>query len=84
MTDAPRLERPDGFSLALNYVPLLHLAAGIALAVALFSRPPRGWPAWQFGSTCCRPWFRALPSQPSGVPPAAPRWTRAIIESGGS
>jgi hypothetical protein len=37
MTDAPRLERPDGFSLALNYVPLLHLAAGIALAVALFS-----------------------------------------------
>ncbi|MCK7481149.1 MAG: hypothetical protein M0C28_31060 [Candidatus Moduliflexus flocculans] len=37
MTDAPWLERPDGFSLALNYVPLLHLAAGIALAVAVFS-----------------------------------------------
>jgi len=37
MTGAPRLERPDGFSLALNYLPLLHVASGVALAFATFS-----------------------------------------------
>lgn len=39
MTDAPRLERPDGFSLALNYLPLLHLATGTALAWTMLSTP---------------------------------------------
>ena len=34
MTDATRLERPDGFSLALNYLPLLHIVSGVGLAWA--------------------------------------------------
>jgi hypothetical protein len=37
MTDVPRLERPDGLSLALNYLPLLQLAGGVALAFGAFS-----------------------------------------------
>lgn len=37
MTDARRLERPDGFSLALNYVPLLHVASGFAVGFATLS-----------------------------------------------
>jgi hypothetical protein len=32
MTDKPLLEKPDAFSLALNYVPFAHAASGIALA----------------------------------------------------
>lgn len=39
MTDVPRLERPDGLSLALNYLPLLQLAGGVALAFGAFSTP---------------------------------------------
>lgn len=34
MTDATRLERPDSLSLALNYLPLLHIVSGVGLAWA--------------------------------------------------
>lgn len=54
MTDAPRLERPDGFSLALNYLPLLHLASGLALAALAFS-------AAAARATCLVLWIYALP-----------------------
>lgn len=54
MTDATRLERPDGFSLALNYVPLLHVATGIALAVLAFSAPAAR-------AACLAAWIYLLP-----------------------
>jgi len=39
MTDTKPLERPDAFSLALNYVPLVHVGSGVALALAGFATP---------------------------------------------
>jgi hypothetical protein len=39
MTDVPRLERPDGLSLALNYLPVLQLAGGFTLAFGACSTP---------------------------------------------
>ena len=42
MTDAepkPTLERPSGFSLALNFLPLFHVATGFAIAFAACETP---------------------------------------------
>jgi hypothetical protein len=54
MTDAHRLERPDGISLALNYLPLLQAAAGIALALGAFS-------SLAASLTCLALWIYLLP-----------------------
>jgi len=64
MTDAPRLERPDGFSLALNYVPLLHVVSGITLALAAFATPAAR-------AACLALWIYLLPPVVSRITLAA-------------
>jgi hypothetical protein len=39
MTDVESLEKPGAFSLALNFVPLLHLASGALLTFVVFDAP---------------------------------------------
>lgn len=65
MTDVPKLERPDGLSLALNYLPLLQLAGGVALAFGACSTP-----AARF--VCLALWIYLLP-------PAVARLTLAAF-----
>lgn len=45
MTDARPLEKPDGFSLALNTLPFLHAASGLAVAF-VFAASAAGRLAW--------------------------------------
>ncbi len=54
MTGDPQLERPDGISLALNYVPLLHVASGLALALSACS-------SWTARSSFLVLWLYLLP-----------------------
>ncbi|MFM2057482.1 MAG: hypothetical protein RLY71_1867 [Pseudomonadota bacterium] len=54
MTDAKPLERPDAFTLALNYWPFMHLACGLAVGLSVFQAPGER-------AACMAAWLYLLP-----------------------